>query len=191
MLSLSGVLGVLVIAAALNRAVLTDAKDYRVPSEAMVPTVQVGDRVTLNHGAYDDGAPEIGDIVIHHPPLRAEDGTVCGEVRRMCDQVPEERADVTFVERVVAGPGDRIALRDGHVVLDGEVADEPFIADCGGAEGCNFPRPITVPEGHYFMLGDNRGSSDDSRFWGPVPLEWILGRVEKCDVARISCSPLR
>ena len=71
--------------------------------------------------------------------------------------------------------------RGGRVVRDGELADEPYIADCGGFEGCNFPRPITCAEGHYFMLGDNRGASDDSRFWGPVPLEWIEGRVEDCD----------
>ena len=98
---------------------------------------------------------------------------------------------MSFIERVVAGPGDRIVLHEGRVERDGELADEPYIADCGGFEGCNFPRPITVPDGHYFMLGDNRGASDDSRFWGPVPLEWILGRVEDCDVLRISCSPLR
>ena len=71
------------------------------------------------------------------------------------------------------------------------LADEPYIADCGGGEGCDFPRRITVPDGHYFLLGDNRGASDDSRFWGPVPLEWIQGRVEDCDAIRVSCSPLR
>ena len=165
------------------------------PSETMVPTVQVGDRVTLNRAAYDAAAPEIGDIVIHHPPVSAEEGIECGgaetRVGQMCSQPSRERADVSFIKRVVAGPGDRIALRDGHVVRNGEVADEPFIADCGGSDGCEFPRPITVPDGHYFMLGDNRGASDDSRFWGPVPLAWIQGRVEDCDAIRLACSPIR
>jgi signal peptidase I len=189
LLSLFGLIGALLSAGVLLRTV-RDAKDYRVPSEAMVPTVQVGDRVTLNQGAYDDDAPEIGDVVIHHPPVSAEEGIACGEVGQMCAQVPEERADVTFIKRVVAGPGDRIALRDGRVVRNGELGDEPYIADCGDVEACDFPRPITVPEGHYFLLGDNRGASDDSRFWGPVPREWILGRVEECDLARVSCTPI-
>jgi signal peptidase I len=82
-------------------------------------------------------------------------------------------------------------MRDGQVVRNGEVAREPYIADCGGGEGCTFQRPITIPEGHYFLLGDNRGASDDSRFWGPIPLEWIEGRVEECDLLRVSCSPMR
>jgi signal peptidase I len=81
-------------------------------------------------------------------------------------------------------------MRDGVVLRDGEPADEPYIADCDGVEACSFPQPITVPDGRYFLLGDNRGASDDSRFWGPVPREWILGRVEDCDALRISCSPL-
>ena len=85
---------------------------------------------------------------------------------------------------MVAGPDDRIAMRDGVVVRDGEPADEPYASDCGGVEACDFPRPITVPEGHNFLLGDNR-------FRGPAPVEWILGRVEDCDLARISCTPLR
>ena len=195
LLSLSGVLGGLLVAVVLVRTLGMEARDYRVPSESMVPTVQIGDRVTLNQGAYDNAAPEIGDIVIHHPPVSAEEGIECGgaqpQVGQMCARPSEERVDVSFIERVVAGPGDRIALREGRVVRNGEVADEPYIADCGGGEGCNFPRPITLPEDHYFLLGDNRGASDDSRFWGPVPLEWIQGRVEDCDLIRVWCSPIR
>jgi signal peptidase I len=118
---------------------------YRVPSETKVPTVQVGDRVTLNQGAYDDAAPEIGDIVIHHPPVSAEEGIECGgtqpRVGQMCARASGERAD------------------------------EPYIADNGGGEGCDFPRPITIPEGHYFMLGDNRGASDDSRLTPASPTD--------------------
>jgi signal peptidase I len=193
LLSVFGLVGVLLIAGFLNRTFGMDAKDYRVPSENMVPTVQVGDRVTLNRGAYDDAPPEIGDVVIHHPPLGA-DINECRSMPppgQMCARPTERRSDSTIIKRVVAGPGDRVAMRDGVVVLDGEPADEPYIADCGGGEACDFPRPITVPEGHYLMLGDNRGASDDSRFWGPVPVDWILGRVEECDLARISCTPVR
>jgi signal peptidase I len=187
-----GVVGGLIAAGFVTRTVAMDAKTYRVPSETMVPAVQVGDRVTLNLGAYDDARPQIGDIVIHHPPVGAEAGE-CGvalEAGRMCARPTPERADASFIKRVVAGPGDRVALREGRVVRNGEPQREPYIRPCDGGEGCDFPRPITVPEGHYFLLGDNRGASDDSRFWGPVPLEWIEGRVEDCNLLRINCAPL-
>ena len=54
---------------------------------------------------------------------------------------------------------------------------DPYIKACGGSSECNFPTPITIPAGHWFMMGDNRGDSDDSRFWGPVPTGWIIGQV--------------
>jgi signal peptidase I len=89
----------------------------------------------------------------------------------------EEKADVNFIKRVVAGPGDHLRIEDGHVVLNGTRQNEPFAQPCGGGEGCSFPTEVTIPADHYFMMGDNRGSSDDSRFWGPVPEEWIVGEA--------------
>ena len=59
-----------------------------------------------------------------------------------------------------------------------EKADEPYTRPCGGfSAACNLPRPITIPPDHYFMMGDNRGESQDSRFWGPVPRDWIIGEA--------------
>jgi signal peptidase I len=75
----------------------------------------------------------------------------------------------------VAGPGDRLSVQEGHVILNGERQRESYTRPCGGSDDCSFPREITVPADHYFMMGDNRGASDDSRFWGPVPREWIIG----------------
>ena len=76
---------------------------------------------------------------------------------------------------MVAGPGDTIAIRNGHVVRNGKLIKEDYIRPCAVGSDCNFPRPITVPKGMWFMMGDNRGASDDSRFWGPVPKKWIIG----------------
>jgi signal peptidase I len=82
---------------------------------------------------------------------------------------------VNFIKRVVAGPGDTLAIRDGRVILNGRPQKEPFIRPCSAGQDCNFPRPIRVPPAHWFMMGDNRGLSDDSRFWGPVPKDWVVG----------------
>ena len=103
----------------------------------------------------------------------------CGEPRKpenqVCLKPTARKADVNFIKRVVAGPGDELSIEDGHVILNGKRQKEPFTEPCGGGEGCTFSGTVTIPAGHYFMMGDNRGSSDDSRFWGPVPRDWIIG----------------
>jgi signal peptidase I len=123
--------------------------------------------------------PEVGEVVVFHPPKGAVgNGPMCGAPHptgEPCPRPGTEKASENFIKRVVAGPGDRITIRDGHVVRNGRMAKEDFIRPCGGGPDCNFPRAITIPPGHWFMMGDNRGSSDDSRFWGPVPKKWIIG----------------
>jgi signal peptidase I len=175
---------VLIVAVALGLALGIQAflvKPYRIPSESMVPTLQVGQRVLVNRIGSRFGDPEVGDIVVFHPPAGAEQGNECGggppPPNQVCAQPTKAEAKVNFIKRVVAGPGDRIAIRDGHVILNGKRQKESFAEPCGGGEGCDLPREITVPADHYFMMGDNRGSSDDSRFWGPVPRKWIIGQA--------------
>ena len=83
----------------------------------------------------------------------------------------------TFIKRVVAVGGDTIAIRNGRVIRNGKPADEPFIEPCGTGSGCDFPQAIRVPEGYVFLMGDNRGGSDDSRYWGPIPVSRIIGKA--------------
>lgn len=173
---------VLIVALALGLALGIQAvlvKPYRIPSESMEPTLDIGQRVLVNRIGNRFSDPDIGEIVVFHPPKGSESNQ-CGAAGQPdngqpCSRPTSERSDVNFIKRVVAGPGDRLAVEDGHVILNGKRQTESFALPCGGGAGCDLPRPITIPKDHFFMMGDNRGSSDDSRFWGPVPKKWIIG----------------
>ena len=174
---------VMIVAVALGLALGIQAllvKPYRIPSESMVPTLEIGQRVLVNRIGKRFSNPGVGDVVVFHPPTGAEGLTeqACGASHpddQVCLKPTSEKAKVNFIKRVVAGPGDRLRISDGHVIRNGKRVKEPYARPCGRSEGCDLPREVTIPAGHYFMMGDNRGSSDDSRFWGPVPSDWIIG----------------
>ena len=181
---------VLIVAAALFFALTIQAlavKPYRIPSPSMLPTLKPGQRILVDRFSHRlGGDPALGDVTVFLPPKGAETGT-CGhagegpfyaggpETRHACSLPTKTRSDTTFVKRVVGMPGDTIAIQNGHVIRNGKLAREPFASACPGAE-CNLA-PITIPRGSYFLMGDNRGNSDDSRFWGPVPRDWIIGKA--------------
>jgi len=179
---------IFIVAVALSLALAVQAyavKPYRIPSRSMEPTLTVGDRVLVNRAAHRLGAePKIGDIVVFHPPAGADaEPAACGSERTgestpaPCERPTAEPSEQTFIKRVVALGGDTVALRDGHVVRNGRRAAEPFAAHCGHGGDCDYPRAITVPRGHVFLLGDNRAGSLDSRYWGPVPVAWVIGEA--------------
>jgi signal peptidase I len=174
---------ILIVAVALGLALGIQAflvKPYRIPSESMLPTLVVGQRVLVNRIGNRFGDPHVGDVTVFHPPSGAENANECGvqhDQNQPCPTPTKTKAKVNFIKRIVAGPGDTLAIIDGHAIRNGKRQKEPFILPCGGGEECNFPKPITVPPGHYFMMGDNRGASDDSRYWGPVPRDWIIGNA--------------
>ena len=175
---------VVIVAVALGLALGIQAflvKPYRIPSESMVPTLVKGQRVLVNRIGARFTTPDVGDVVVFHPPAGAEEDNTCGSGQppagKPCDKPTADRADVNFIKRIVAGPGDKLRLDDGKVILNGKPQKEPFAEPCGGGPDCTFPNEVTIPAGHYFMMGDNRGSSDDSRFWGPVPEKWIIGQA--------------
>jgi signal peptidase I len=83
-----------------------------------------------------------------------------------------------FLKRIVAGPGDTITIRAGHLIRDGVAVAEPYATACpSGQSLCDCARSARIPPGHWFVLGDNRFNSQDSRFWGPVASSWIIGVV--------------
>jgi len=173
---------VLTVAVAVGLALLIQAfivKPYRIPSPSMVPTLAIGQRVLTNRLFSH---PSVGDIVVFHPPRGADPSTpVCGDANQgdghpqPCGKPTPQMSSQTFIKRVVGQPGDTITITGGHVIRNGVAEKDSYIKACGGGSQCTFPKSIVVPPGDYFMMGDNRGASDDSRFWGPVPGSWIIG----------------
>jgi signal peptidase I len=155
-------------------------KPYKIPSTSMVPTLVVGQRILVNRL---DTHPSLYNVVVFHPPAGAdaEPNAVCGNPAqglghaRPCDRATPAESTQTFVKRVVGLPGDHLRIANGHVWRNGVEETGSYVQPCPTAANCTFAKTITVPAGHYYMMGDNRDWSDDSRFWGPVPQQWIIG----------------
>ncbi len=191
--SLFELLFIVIVAIGLALAVQSWAvKPYQIPSPSMEPTLDIGQRVLVNRFSTRlGGDPEIGDVVVFHPPLNAvpdEQGSgsrlpecpAQAEQRsgQACPEPGSVRAEANFIKRVVAGPGDRLEVVDGIPIVDGEAVEGDWeTIPCRGAGSCDYPQPIVIPPDHYFMMGDNRPSSDDSRFYGPIPRDWIVGQA--------------
>jgi signal peptidase I len=177
---------VFIVVIALGLALCVQAyavKPYSIPSRSMEPTLVVGQRVLVNRLSHRLGAtPQVGDIVVFHPPQGADSETCADRqsgngTRRPCARAVATPDSQNFIKRVVAVGGDSIAIVDGHAIRNGKRASEPFTEPCADASACDFPVAITVPHGYVFLMGDNRGNSDDSRYWGAVPVTWVVGQA--------------
>ena len=142
-------------------------RPYYIPSGSMIGTLRVNDRVLAARFWYRIASPSRGDVMVLHP-----NGTG-GDVERI-DHV----AGVTFVKRLIGLPGEWIRARDGHVEIARAAAGpwtalvEPYL----GSRQIDFPA-TAIPPGRYFVMGDNRSQSDDSREWGTIARSQILGRA--------------
>src|ERR1051325_10853417 len=117
---------VVIVGVALARALAIRAsltKPYRIPSESMVPTLKVGQRVLVNRLGNRFNKPEVGEVVVFPPPAGSESNT-CGDGDKKPDQAcgrpTSQRADVNFIKRVVAGPGDTLYIKGGHAYVNGK-----------------------------------------------------------------------
>lgn len=176
-----------IVAIALGLALAIQAflvKPYEIPSASMLPTLHVNQRVLVDRVGNDFTSPKIGDIVVFHPPTSETcanpdqgENAAGQQWPSACDAVQTKQSSQTFIKRVVGLPGDRLSIVHGHVIRNGVREADGFATPCEGAGECNFPATIRVPAGDYYMMGDNRPDSEDSRYWGPVPRKWIIGQA--------------
>jgi len=143
---------VLIVAVALGLALGIQAflvKPYRIPSESMVPTLQVGQRVLVNRIGARFSTPHVGDIVVFHPPAGAEQDNTCGSGQppagQVCDKPTPERADVNFIKRVVGEPGDTIYIRGGTSTATASARRTRTRSPAEAATGATSPSPSRFP----------------------------------------------
>lgn len=131
---------------------------YFIPSESMLPTLEVDDHVVVTKFSYANEPPARTDIVVFHYPPN-DDVTV---------------PKVEYVKRVIGLPGEILEIKDNIMHINGVPLAEPYIA--ANTNMADFG-PFEVPEGTYFVMGDNRNNSNDSRYWGPVGEQYIVGQA--------------
>ncbi|NLC77370.1 MAG: signal peptidase I [Clostridia bacterium] len=145
-------IGIALILALVIRTFLI--QPFYIPSGSMEPTLGIGDKIIVNKlGSYFK-EPERGQVIVFKYPLDPSQD---------------------FVKRVIGMPGETIEIKDSTVYINGEPLEEEYLPEdlVYGDFG-----PVTVPENAYFMLGDNRNNSQDSRVWGPVPEDLIIGQAK-------------
>jgi signal peptidase I len=145
-------------------------KPYLIPSTSMATTLVPGQRVLVDRVVYHYRDIHRGDIIVFRRPVAPKD---------------------ILIKRVVGLPGDTLSLVDGRLLVNGQALDEPYVNTIDGLPEPTVPgelapgghpiaewsleKPYTVPADHYFMMGDNRLDSSDSRYWGTVPYDHVIG----------------
>ena len=154
---------------------------FKIPTGSMENNLLIGDHLLVNKFVF---APTLGAAertLLPIDPIRRGDIIVF--------KYPED-PERDFIKRVIGLPGETVELKNKKVHIDGRPLDEPYVhflfppTEQGSADGVSFDfdvrssyGPVTVPEGHYFMMGDNRDNSQDSRYWGFLPASYVKGKA--------------
>jgi signal peptidase I len=158
-----------------------------IPSESMLPLLQVQDRIVIEKLTRWWRPVERGDVLVFYPPMTRLYNDPMSMLLRSTGisnliYQKEDQIDVAYIKRVVGLPGDTVEVRPGQgVLVNGQWLKEPYVYE--NANSCTFVHPVslcgpvTVPEGYYYMMGDNRNQSSDSRYWGFQPQERVIGRA--------------
>ena len=158
------------------------AQAFYIPSESMVPQLEVNDRVVVSHLAYNLHDPNRGDIVVFHDPRNGANGDDGGKdnlivrfIRGVGGAVGlVQPSTEEFIKRVVALPGETVEAKSGRIYVNGRLLFEPYLP--AGTVTSDFA-PVVIPEGALWVMGDNRGNSSDSRFFGPIRKSTVIGRA--------------
>jgi signal peptidase I len=153
---------------------------FFIPSPSMEPTLQEGDRVLVNKIPYYFHDPRRGDIIVFenpHPGTEPDRGIIGGFFHWLGTGLGFSKPGTTeedYIKRVIGLPGDVLEAHDGHVYVNGQRLNEPYL---DGVKTADFG-PTKVPDGQLFVMGDNRGNSLDSRFsLGTVPIDKVVGKA--------------
>jgi signal peptidase I len=150
---------------------------FKIPTGSMENNLLIGDHLLVNKFVYAPTTTRLEGMLLPIDPIRRGDIVVF--------KYPED-PERDFIKRVIGLPGETIELKTKKVYIDGKPLDEPYVQflippDEEGGNGDFDVRvqygPVTVPEGHYFMMGDNRDNSQDSRYWGFLPRDYVKGRA--------------
>ena len=129
---------------------------FWIPSASMEPTLDIKDHILVNKLIYDIWQPTPGDVIVFHPPMDPS---------------------AFWVKRLIATGGQTVSIKNGRLYIDGHMIPQPYLPP--GFKPTVFPDfgPVTVPAGSYFVMGDNRNDSEDSRYWGFLPRSDIVGKA--------------
>ncbi len=155
-----------------------------IPSASMHPTLMEGDRLFIERFSRFYKSPQRGDILVFYPPqedLKNDFGSVFARLTGFFCK------DVAYIKRVIGLPGDKISIKttpegNSYVYINGKQLNEPYVEDITDVRySCTketaYCEEAIVPPNSYFMMGDNRGNSQDSRYWGYLPKDRIIGRA--------------
>jgi signal peptidase I len=153
---------------------------FKIPTGSMENNLLIGDHLLVNKFVFAPTLTRVEDVLLPIDPIRRGDIAVF--------KYPEE-PERDFIKRVIALPGETIEVKNKRVYIDGNALDEPYVhyLEPPGENGEDDERagfdvrrqygPVTVPPGHYFMMGDNRDNSQDSRYWGFLPRGYVKGKA--------------
>lgn len=153
-----------------------------IPSASMHPTLIEGDRIFVERFSRFYSAPKRGDIIVFYPPDVEIKTDALSIMARLTGFFCK---DIAYIKRVIGVPGDKFEIKEllngeHRVYINDNPIEEPYIMSPDDYIPCSFDMhcgPMKIPAGQYFMMGDNRGNSQDSRFWGLLPQERVIGKA--------------